>query len=317
MKFCGNCGTQLEDSALFCGQCGMKQVYQIQQQVQPQQIQQQPIQQQYAQPQQVQQYYAQPQQQNSGKTKKRKSGKKKYVLVPLFLLLLVAIGFGAFFMFFDKDKSSGSKKNSKGGNNAQGSEEKVLEDVLDDYGSHGSQEQVLDEYFQDLSNMDFDAIVKLNSPKSDEMYNVGLDQVTLAEMLTQMYNYPRSLTIDNSSYMLLNTEVGDIFLKSYGFPGYEEGGMDEYRKTNQDNDLFREKHKDFKAEYELISLKSASSAGDFISMNSVNFPVSLSLNPAVFSSLQTEQRMTASCFSGSNGTVARGSGPEDTPAFLA
>ena len=43
-----------------------------------------------------------------------------------------------------------------------------------------------------------------------------------------------------------------------------------------------------------------------MSMTSVNRPSALFLNPAAFSPVQMEQRMTAYCFSGSKGTVPGG-----------
>ncbi len=49
MKFCGNCGQQLEDSAVFCSSCGVN----VGEPVAPQSpVQEQPVQQSYAQPQQ-------------------------------------------------------------------------------------------------------------------------------------------------------------------------------------------------------------------------------------------------------------------------
>ena len=225
MKYCINCGKQLADDALFCTECGAKQAYPQQQAAYG-----------TTNTDANYNYAAAPVvapintgSKNDGKTKEKKSGKKKFIVIPIVLLLLVALGVGAYFMFFSKsNKTKGT----------------------------GKQTQVLDEYFEAITNMDFDAIYKLNSPDSDKRFNIGTDRVTLSELLTEMYHYPRSSVIDHSSYMLQMTP--DIYLKSYGFPGYDEGGMDEYSKVNKDNDLFKEKFKDFKAEYELISMKNAS-----------------------------------------------------------
>ena len=250
VKFCINCGTQLEDNALFCTTCGAKQlqnqqvqqlqpVQQLQQPQQPQygqQVQmpygqpqygqQQYVQPQYIQPQQVQPQYVQPQafSAGAGKPEERKKGKKKFFIIPLIVVLLVALGAGAFFLFFRKNQTDPTEK----------------------------QIQVLDAYFEAMSDMDFDTIYRLNAPDSDERFNVGTDRVTLAELLIDMYRYPRGSLDDMFSYF------PDMFLKSYGFPERDKGGMEESRKVNKDPDLFRKHYKDFKAEYDLISLENAS-----------------------------------------------------------
>ena len=246
MKYCINCGTQLEDNALFCTVCGAKQIVQNQQVQQPQPVQQlqQPQQpqygqqvqmpygqpqygqQQYVQPQYVQPQYVQPQafSAGAGKPEERKKGKKKFFIIPLIVVLLVALGVGAFFLFFRKNQTDPTEK----------------------------QIQVLDAYFEAMSDMDFDTIYRLNAPDSDERFNVGTDRVTLAELLIDMYRYPRGSLDDMFSYF------PDMFLKSYGFPERDKGGMEESRKVNKDPDLFRKHYKDFKAEYDLISLENAS-----------------------------------------------------------
>ena len=251
VKFCINCGTQLEDNALFCTVCGAKQLVQNQQVQQPQPVQQlqqpqqpqygqqvqmpygqpqygqqQYVQPQYIQPQQVQPQYVQPQafSAGAGKPEERKKGKKKFFIIPLIVVLLVALGVGAFFLFFRKNQTDPTEK----------------------------QIQVLDAYFEAMSDMDFDTIYRLNAPDSDERFNVGTDRVTLAELLIDMYRYPRGSLDDMFSYF------PDMFLKSYGFPERDKGGMEESRKVNKDPDLFRKHYKDFKAEYDLISLENAS-----------------------------------------------------------
>ena len=251
MKYCINCGTQLEDNALFCTVCGAKQLVQNQQVQQPQPVQQlqqpqqpqygqqvqmpygqpqygqqQYVQPQYIQPQQVQPQYVQPQafSAGAGKPEERKKGKKKFFIIPLIVVLLAAIGVGAFFLFFRKNQTDPTEK----------------------------QIQVLDAYFEAMSDMDFDTIYRLNAPDSDERFNVGTDRVTLAELLIDMYRYPRGSLDDMFSYF------PDMFLKSYGFPERDKGGMEESRKVNKDPDLFRKHYKDFKAEYDLISLENAS-----------------------------------------------------------
>ena len=226
MKYCINCGTQLEDNALFCSSCGAKQIVQNLPVQQPQQVQQQYVQPQYVQPQYVQPQYVQPQafSAGAGKPEERKKGKKKFFIIPLIVVLLAAIGVGAFFLFFRKNQTDPTEK----------------------------QIQVLDAYFEAMSDMDFDTIYRLNAPDSDERFNVGTDRVTLAELLIDMYRYPRGSLDDMFSYF------PDMFLKSYGFPERDKGGMEESRKVNKDPDLFRKHYKDFKAEYDLISLENAS-----------------------------------------------------------
>ena len=242
MKYCAKCGKQLPDGAIFCSACGTKQNNQIQTEQQYVSVY---PQQQYGYAantdtynyvnvinSEVNQVYAD--MNNHKNSKAGKSGHRKALVICIILFLLVGLGAGAYFVFFGKDKKQSA-------NDVQKAKEKVLDD-----------------YFEALTNMDFEAIYKLNSPNSDERFNIGTDRATLAELLTDLYHYPRGATIDNSSYMLSNTEVSDVYLKSYGFSGYYEGGMDEYRNVNRDNELFKEKYKDFKVEYELISLDKAS-----------------------------------------------------------
>lgn len=273
MKYCIKCGLQLEDDSIFCPVCGMQQTQP--QNVQPQypQMDAQPEypqmnaqaqypqaypQQHFAQPQYPQQQYPQqqyplvyPQQQYGygapnnaagygnaaapvlpqvkagdkadGKVKEGKS-KKKFIVIPVIVVLLAALGVGSYFLFFRKNKKDPTEK----------------------------QVQVLDAYFEALSDMDFDAIYKLNSPNSDERFNLGTDRVPLSELLTDVYRYPRGSLDDMFSYF------PDMFLKSYGFPERDKDDMEEFRKVNKDVDLFREHYKDFKAEYDLISLENAS-----------------------------------------------------------
>ena len=251
MKFCINCGTQLEDNALFCTVCGANQIVQNQQVQQPQPVQQlqqpqqpqygqqvqmpygqpqygqqQYVQPQYIQPQQVQPQYVQPQafSAGAGKPEERKKGKKKFFIIPLIVVLLAAIGAGAFFLFFRKNQTDPTEK----------------------------QIQVLDAYFEAMSAMDFDTIYRLNAPDSDERFNVGTDRVSLTELLTDKYGYYRGI-FDQSTYMF--GRFREMFMKSYGFPDCD---LDDYREVNKDPDLFREHYKDFEAEYDLISLENAS-----------------------------------------------------------
>lgn len=273
MKYCIKCGLQLEDDSIFCPVCGMQQTQP--QNVQPEypQMNAQPQypqmndqaqypqaypQQQFAQPQYPQQQYPQqqypqvyPQQQYGygapnnaagygnaaapvlpqvkagdkadGKVKEGKS-KKKFIVIPVIVVLLAALGVGSYFLFFRKNKKDPTEK----------------------------QVQVLDAYFEALSDMDFDAIYKLNSPNSDERFNLGTDRVPLSELLIDTYGYYRG-NIDQSTYMY--GRFREMFMDSYGFPDHD---LDEYREVMRDSDLFREHHADFTAEYDLISLKNAS-----------------------------------------------------------
>jgi len=289
MKFCTKCGSELFDDAVFCSKCGTKQImpneqaaqygqnaqynqYVQQPGAQPQQGQynqaaqynptaqygqnaqyNQYVQQSAAQPQQGQfnqaaqynptaqynqaaqynpnaqynQYIPQPgfQPPSEGTVKK---GIKKPVIISAIVVLALGLGIGAYFLFFKKANKS-------------------------------PQEKVLDGFFEALSEMDMSKAESYCAPAGSEKYGTIIDQQgqSLSNQITNRFCFCRS-TLQQMDYLRFEQEILDIYLSSYGFVSAKNGGWEDYCETNDDNARFKEKYKDFKVDYELVSLKKAS-----------------------------------------------------------
>ena len=72
----------------------------------------------------------------------------------------------------------------------------------------------------------------------------------------QYFKFYKSI-IENDDRMRTDQEIMDLYYESYGFSSFREGGPEEYREVSQDNKKYEKKFDDFKADYELVSMKKA------------------------------------------------------------
>ena len=118
------------------------------------------------------------------------------------------------------------------------------------------QEKVLDQYFKALNDMDMEAVDALYVPKdSQNSGEISSSSLSLGYLMKSNFTFTMSHL---ASADLEKLAYRDMFLKSYGFDSYHEGGYKDYVETCNNDELYRSKFQDFEVSYELVSLKEAS-----------------------------------------------------------
>ena len=149
--------------------------------------------------------------------------KKKLIIASIAAVLVIGLGIGAYFLFFKKK-----------------SESRV---------------EVLDKYFEALNDMDFEKIDELYTSNVEKRYNFENKRTSV--LLIRDFEYYRGSIIEAMDTARMNRDLMDMYYRSYGFSNYVDS-VEERKNIEMDDDLFKEKYKDFKAKYELISYEEAS-----------------------------------------------------------
>ncbi|SEF40032.1 hypothetical protein SAMN04487934_10122 [Eubacterium ruminantium] len=150
---------------------------------------------------------------------------KKKIIIPIVALLVIGLGVGGFFIF---------KKLTK-----------------------KPQEKVLDSFFEALNNMDIEKAETYCAPEGTERYGDMIQYGALSNLYTNRFGFTRGI-FDYNDMLRLDTDLMDMYLKSYGFSSSRDGGLEKRRQCEENNDMFRMKYSDFHVEYDLVSLKPAS-----------------------------------------------------------
>ncbi|SEF65496.1 hypothetical protein SAMN04487934_10247 [Eubacterium ruminantium] len=163
----------------------------------------------------------------SGKDgRKNKKKSKKKIVIPLVIVLLIGLGVGGFF---------------------------ILKAVL-----KSPQEKMLDEFFEAIEDMDIAKLEKIYKPADSPRSDLINEDQGMASLIVRRFGFTRGGILENADYVKFNSELMDMWLNSYGFKDTISGGTADKSETDAQSELFKKKYKDFKVDYEIVSIGNAS-----------------------------------------------------------
>ena len=151
---------------------------------------------------------------------------RKKIIIPAVIAAVVALGVGAYFLFVKKPKTA--------------------------------EEKALDRYFAAWENMDLAALDKACYPEgSTALLNMGYDGKRSLGYLYSGNNsicFTMGALISGNDNWRMDHDLMSMYLKSYDFSSFDDGGMEERRKAMEDNDEFRKIFSDLKVDYKVVKM---------------------------------------------------------------
>ena len=151
---------------------------------------------------------------------------RKKIIIPAIIAAIVALGVGAYFLFVKKPKTA--------------------------------EEKALDRYFAAWENMDLAALDKACYPEgSTALLNMGYDGKRSLGYLYSGNNsicFTMGALISGNDNWRMDHDLMSMYLKSYDFSSFDDGGMEERRKAMEDNDEFRKIFSDLKVDYKVVKM---------------------------------------------------------------
>ncbi len=166
--------------------------------------------------------------------KDKKKGSLKIIIAVIIALVVLA---GIVICVIMHGKNSSSKKTNKNEKEAETPQEEAI--VI---------------LFNAINSYDRDTINELCDPAGDNPI-IESGMPTGAVYMHNFRFYKSIIEIDDR--VRTDQEIMDLYYESYGFSSFREGGPEEYREVAQDNKKYEKKFDDFKADYELVSMKKA------------------------------------------------------------
>ena len=166
--------------------------------------------------------------------KDKKKGSLKIIIAVIIALVVLA---GIVICVIMQGKNSSSKKSNKNVKEADTPQEEAI--VI---------------LFNAINSYDRDTINELCDPTGDNP-TIESGMSTAAVYMHNFRFYKSIIEIDDR--VRTDQEIMDLYYESYGFSPFREGGPEEYREVSQDNKKYEKKFDDFKADYELVSMKKA------------------------------------------------------------
>ena len=166
--------------------------------------------------------------------KDKKKGSLKIIIAVIIALVVLA---GIVICVIMHGKNSSSKKSNKNVKEADTPQEEAI--VI---------------LFNAINSYDRDKINELCDPTGENPV-IASGMSTGAVYMHNFRFYKSIIEIDDR--VRTDQEIMDLYYESYGFSSFREGGPEEYREVSQDNKKYEKKFDDFKADYELVSMKKA------------------------------------------------------------